>query len=257
MMRTKLHCHQTADATIDYISSENLKAMPDPETQITGLTEGLDSKDWAKVCESLNDARRFALYHSALMAPILEKVLLVLVKAMKNPRSALSKTSIMASTDIFNTFGDELLQPTNSDAFDHMLLQLLLKASQDKKFVCEEADKALKAMVGSMTPLPLLQKLQAYVNHANLRIRAKAAISISHWAGGNERVWVGSLVQIAAELLNDRLPEAREAARSTVISIYDAFTENEEQKQESWQNFCQSNLTPLHAQSMVKIISSQ
>lgn len=66
-----------------------------------------------------------------------------------------------------------------------------------------------------------------------------------------------SLVQIAAELLNDRLPEAREAARSTVISIYDAFTENEEQKQESWQNFCQSNLTPLHAQSMVKIISSQ
>ncbi|RVX09349.1 hypothetical protein CK203_015303 [Vitis vinifera] len=101
----------TADATIDYISSENLKAMSDPETQITGLTEGLDSKDWAKVCESLNDARRFALYHSALMAPILEKVLLVLVKAMKNPRSALSKTSIMASTDIFNTFGDELLQP--------------------------------------------------------------------------------------------------------------------------------------------------
>ncbi|XP_059598782.1 uncharacterized protein LOC100853515 [Vitis vinifera] len=61
----------TADATIDYISFENLKVMPDPETQITGLTEGLDSKDWAKVCESLNDARRFALYHSALMAPIL------------------------------------------------------------------------------------------------------------------------------------------------------------------------------------------
>lgn len=48
-------------------------------------------------------------------------MLLVLVKAMKNPRSALSKTSIMASTDIFNTFGDELLQPTNSDAFDHMV----------------------------------------------------------------------------------------------------------------------------------------
>uniref|UniRef100_F6I4R3 Uncharacterized protein n=1 Tax=Vitis vinifera TaxID=29760 RepID=F6I4R3_VITVI len=39
MMRTKLHCHQlqmppTADATIDYISSKNLKAMPDPKTQI-------------------------------------------------------------------------------------------------------------------------------------------------------------------------------------------------------------------------------
>ena len=66
-----------------------------------------------------------------------------------------------------------------------------------------------------------------------------------------------SLVQIAADLLNDRLPEAREAARSTVISIYDALTENEEQKQESWQSFCQSNLSTLHALSMAKITLSQ
>lgn len=60
------------------------------------------------------------------------------------------------------------------------LLQLLLKASQDKKFVCEEADKALKALVQSMTPLPLLQKLRPYVSHSNLRVRAKAAIPISN-----------------------------------------------------------------------------
>jgi hypothetical protein len=61
------------------------------------------------------------------------------------------------------------------------LLQLLLKASQDKKFVCEEADRALNALVKSMTPLPLLSKLKLYVSHVNLRIRAKAAISISNF----------------------------------------------------------------------------
>ncbi|RVW82323.1 hypothetical protein CK203_045130 [Vitis vinifera] len=116
-MLSRQHRKGPKNATIDYISSENLKVMPDPETQITGLTKGLDSKDWAKVCESLNDAKQFALYHSALMAPILEKVLLVLVKAMKNPRSALSKTSIMASTDILNTFGDELLQPHPNNTY--------------------------------------------------------------------------------------------------------------------------------------------
>jgi len=60
------------------------------------------------------------------------------------------------------------------------LLQLLLKASQDKRFVCEEADKALNAMVKSMTPLPLLNKLRPYVRHINPRIRAKAAITISN-----------------------------------------------------------------------------
>lgn len=66
-----------------------------------------------------------------------------------------------------------------------------------------------------------------------------------------------ALVQMAADLLNDRLPEAREAARSIVISVYEAFTESEEQKQEEWQSFCQSNLSPINAQSMVKIIPSQ
>jgi hypothetical protein len=36
-----------------------------------GLIERLDSKDWTKVCESLNNARRFALYHSSLLLPFL------------------------------------------------------------------------------------------------------------------------------------------------------------------------------------------
>lgn len=136
----------------------------------------------------------------------------IVMKAMKNPRSAVCKTSIMAASDIFNSFGDKLLDESTSDAFGNLvhiqpfrlynfisvyfkismwfqiwligwveqLLQLLLKASQDKKFVCEEANKALSTMVGFFTPLPLLHKLKACVSHSNLRIRAKAAISISN-----------------------------------------------------------------------------
>ncbi|XP_057467551.1 uncharacterized protein LOC130756927 [Actinidia eriantha] len=253
----------TADVTIDYISSENLKPLPDPEIKLQSLVEGLESKDWLKVCNSLNNTRRLALYHSSLLLPILEKLMLVLVKAMKNPRSALCKTSIMASSDIFNAFGDKLLlESTTSDAFDHLLLQLLLKACQDKRFVCEEADRALNAMVGSMAPLALLHKLRAYVSHANLRVRAKAAISMSHCASKMgieemEEFGLVSLVKLGADSLNDRLPEAREAARSMVASIYEAFTEKEEQKLEKWQNFCQSILPAIHAQSMVKLVSSQ
>ncbi|KAL4642939.1 hypothetical protein ACB092_02G056000 [Castanea dentata] len=249
-----------ADATVEYILSENLKAVPNPESKIQSLIEELESKDWIKVCESLNDVRRFALYHSTLLLPLLEKVVLVLVKAMKNPRSALCKTSIMASSDIFHAYGDKFLD-FPSDAFDQLLLQLLLKASQDKRFVCEEADKALNAMVGSMTPLPLLNKLRVYVSHANFRVRAKAAISISNCVSkmgleGMKEFGLVELVQMSADLLKDRLPEAREAARSVVISIYEAFTESEEKKQEAWQSFCQSNLSPIHAQSIFKIIPS-
>lgn len=252
----------SGDATIDYVSSEDLAPIPDPESKIHCLIEGLESKDWIKVCEWLNNARRFALYNSDLMLPLLEKVMLVLVKAMKNPRSALCKTSIMAASDVFKAYGDKLLDAANSNALDQMLLQLLLKALQDKRFVCEEADRALSAMVCSLTPLPLLHKLRSYVSHSNLRVRAKAAVSISNCVSkmGLEQMkefGLASLLQMAVELLNDRLPEAREAARSIVVWMYECVTENQEQKQESWQSFCQISLPPAHVQSMVKIASSQ
>ncbi|XP_038896912.1 uncharacterized protein LOC120085119 [Benincasa hispida] len=249
----------SADATIDYVSSENLKPLTDPDSN--NFIEGLDSKDWVKVCESLNNARRLAIFHSDLLLPSLEKVMVVLMKSMKNPRSALIKTSIMASADIFNAFGDRLLDTSTSNAFDQLLLQLLLKASQDKKFVCEEADKALKALVQSMTPLPLLQKLRPYVSHSNLRVRAKAAIPISNCVskmGLDEMNQYGivPLLQMASDLLNDRLPEAREAARNIVMGMFKALTENEEDKQEAWQSFCQTNLSPVHAQSLLKVVTS-
>ena len=64
------------------------------------------------------------------------------------------------------------------------------------------------------------------------------------------------LLQMAADLLNDRLPEAREAARSIVMGVFKAFTANEEEKQEAWQSFCQTNLSPIQAQSLLKVTSS-
>ncbi|GER30600.1 ARM repeat superfamily protein [Striga asiatica] len=251
----------SVDASIDYISSQDLKAFQDPDSQIQGLVGGLESKDWLKVCESLNDVRRFSLHHPNLLLPILDKVVLVMVKTIKNPRSALCKTSIMASSDLFKAFGVKLLESSARDAIDHLFLQLLLKASQDKKFVCEEADRALLAMVEAMPPLPLLHMLSAFIKHSNLRVRAKAAISISNCVSkmdlkGMEEFGLVALIQSASNLLNDKLPEAREAARSIVVSLHGALTENEESKQDSWQSFCQSNLPAIHAQSMVKLVSS-
>ncbi|XP_039129749.1 uncharacterized protein LOC120265838 [Dioscorea cayenensis subsp. rotundata] len=257
-----------ADQSIEYISSENLAALSDPQNKIKSVLEELESKDWIRVCEALNDVRRLALHHQSLLHPILENVMLVIVKSMKSPRSALCKTSIMASTDIFQSFG-YLLPSISEDAcaFDHLLLQLLMKASQDKKFVCEEAEKALEAMASFISSLPLIKKLQPCVNHANLRVRAKAAVSISKCVSKMDietmkEFGLVVLLQIAAELLNDKLPEAREAARSIINSVHNGFSKNNELKvddessatTESWQDFCSSNLPPISAQSVAKIV---
>ncbi|KAL8239016.1 hypothetical protein R6Q59_015583 [Mikania micrantha] len=250
--------------SIDYISSEDLKPISDPDVKFKSLMEGLESKDWLKICDSLNDVRRLALYHSEFLLPVLEKVVMVLVKSMKNPRSALCKTSILAASDLFKSFGDKLLESSTSDgAVDQMMLQLLLKASQDKKFVCEEAERTLDTMVVSTTPIPLLQKLKVYVSHGNMRVRAKAAVSISHCVSKMEMVEMRdyglvSLLQTSAELLKDRLPEAREAARGMVVLVYKAVMEDDDNEQEEkWQNFCQVNLSAIDALTMVKLVASQ
>ncbi|KAL1220531.1 hypothetical protein V5N11_003240 [Cardamine amara subsp. amara] len=254
------------ESTVEYVSSEDLTPFPDPESSVQRLLEELASKDWIKVCESLNNTRRFAVYHSSLLLPILEKLLVVMVKTMKNPRSALCKTSIMTCSDIFNAFGEKLLEKSHLKSMDDLMLQLLMKASQDKKFVCEEADKALNMMVNSVACLPLLRKLQTYVRHSNPRVRAKAAVSTSNCVSKMElkemeEFGMVIIAQMTADLLSDKLPEAREAARSMVNSIYEKFTWNEEEegegnKQEAWKKFCEENVTGLSAQSMIKIVSS-
>lgn len=70
-----------------------------------------------------------------------------------------------------------------------------------------------------------------------------------------EEFGLAALIQVASKLLNDKLPEAREAARGIVVSLYGAMTEGEEEKQEFWQSFCQSNLPAIHAQAMIKLVS--
>ncbi|CAD5195469.1 unnamed protein product [Musa acuminata subsp. malaccensis] len=255
------------DQSVEYVASEDLKPLSDPDARMAVLLDELSSKDWTQVCEALNDLRRMALHHSSLLVPILGNVTEVIVRAMKSPRSALCKTSIMASADIFHCFGHLLLFTTEKNSFGQLLLQLLLKASQDKRFVCDEAEKALEKMAVSVSPLPLLKELQSYVRHANLRVRAKAAVAMSKCVSkmGIEVMkgfGLATLLQVAAELLSDRLPEARDAARTIINSIYREFSNDSNIKDvdesaaaESWQNFCASNLPPIAAQSVAKIVS--
>jgi hypothetical protein len=110
-----------AESTVEYVASENLKPFSDPESSVQRLLEELASKDWIKVCDSLNNTRRFAIHHSSLLLPILEKLIVVMVKAMKNPRSALCKTSIMTCSDIFTAYGEKLLEGPHLKSMDDLV----------------------------------------------------------------------------------------------------------------------------------------
>ncbi|KAL3680067.1 hypothetical protein R1sor_023023 [Riccia sorocarpa] len=254
---------------IEYIPSEDLKPLDEPDVSLESLLATLDSKDWLKVLEGLDHVRRLALFHSSSMRRILNEVLALVVKAVKNPRSALCKTAIMASSDLLKAYNDEML-----DILDPLLLQLLLKATQDKKFVCEEAEKALFCMATYISPGPALEKLRPFGSHRNPRIRAKAGTCVYKCASrlgvdGMNDYGLDQLIQIAAAQLNDQLPEARESARKLVVDLHAVYRQtspvvspvskpengNSETNEQTdpWEVFCLSSLNPLTAQAVLRV----
>ncbi|KAG0622368.1 hypothetical protein M758_3G092300 [Ceratodon purpureus] len=261
---------EPVQAEVEYVLSEDLKDLTEVDCHLQTLVERLESKEWLIVLEALTNVRQLAIFHTELMLPILDKVVALVTKSMKNPRSALCKTAIMSCADIFKGYPEHLI-----DILDPLLLQLLLKASQDKRFVCEEAEKSLEVMTTHMAPQPLLQKIQPYVKHFNPKVRAKASVCFYNSASrlgieGIEQIGLESLLQTAAAQLNDRLPEAREAARKLLLHLHGVCSRNlpevslpEEvptpdtevtaSKQDPWEQYCFKSLPAVTAQAVLRV----
>lgn len=253
---------EVAILEVEYIDSENLNDVEDVDLTLNTLLAGLDSKDWVSVCVALNNVRRLSIFHKDAMFDKLENVISLVVKSLKNPRSAVCKTAIMTAEDIVNAYGDHIM-----DSFDPLLYQLLLKSSQDKRFVCEAAEKALVAMTTQITPSLLLSKLQPHLKHKSPRIRAKTSMCFCRCvprlgAEGIKSYGIDKLILVAAAQLSDQLPEAREAARKLLlelqavyekISILPPDAEPEDPERATWEHFCQSKLSPLSAQAVLRV----
>ncbi|CAG7879331.1 unnamed protein product [Brassica rapa] len=263
---------EKATVEVEYIESENLDNVDDADAVLKSVLAGLDSKDWVSVCDALNNVRRLSIFHKEAMLHMIEKVIPLVVKSLKNPRSAVCKTACMTSADIFTAYNDHI-----TDLLDSLLTQLLLKSSQDKRFVCEAAEKALTSMTKYVSPTLLLPKLQPCLKNRNPRIRAKASSCFSRsvprlGVEGIKEYGIDKLVQAAASQLSDQLPESREAARIVLLELQTVYEKahplikpetssssspEEEQISEAepitWENFCQSKLSALSAQAVLRV----
>ncbi|KAG6509416.1 hypothetical protein ZIOFF_027405 [Zingiber officinale] len=105
------------NSEVEYIESENLVDLPDVNASFDTLLAMLDSKDWVSVCEALNNVRQLWVIYSIFFTSIIRL----------HSRSAVCKTAILASVDIFTSDNDEVI-----DSVDPLLVQLILKSSQDK-----------------------------------------------------------------------------------------------------------------------------
>ncbi|CAL9128000.1 unnamed protein product [Musa textilis] len=243
---------ETGNTEVEYIESENLADLPDVDASFNTLLARLDSKDWVSVCEALNNVRQLSIYYRERLLEII-------------PRSAVCKTAIMASADIFKAYNDMVI-----DSFDPLLVQLLLKSSQDKRFVCEAAEAALIAMTTWISPMLLLPKLLPHLTNRNPRIRAKASMCFSRSVPrlgmeGIRAYGIDKLIQIAASQLSDQLPESREAARTLAMQLQTIYVNSQVSPNEdslelvdadSWEAFCHAKLTPLSAQAILRVTST-
>ncbi|XP_024992238.1 uncharacterized protein LOC112526077 [Cynara cardunculus var. scolymus] len=261
LVQSPVNGNELGVAEVEYIESEKLDDLEDVDKNLKMLVLGLESKDWVLICETLNNVRRFSIYHKEALQDILERVISLVVKSLKNPRSAVCKTGIMTSADIFKAFGDHII-----DLLDPLLVQLLLKSSQDKRFVCEAAEKALVALTTWVSAVLLLPKLQPYLKNRNPRIRAKASTCFSRSvprldAEEMKAYGIEKLIEIGASQLSDQLPESREAARALLLDLQAAYENSpvlapeSHSEVHSWEQFCELNLSKSSAQAVLRVTS--
>ncbi|KAF5739630.1 hypothetical protein HS088_TW12G00839 [Tripterygium wilfordii] len=251
---------EIGNSEVEYIESENLSDVEDVSASLKTILAGLESKEWVMVCEALNNVRRLSIFHKEDMLEMLGDISPLIVKSLKNPRSAVCKTACMTSADIFSAYSDHLI-----DLLDPLLVQLLLKSSQDKRFVCEAAERALISMTSCVSPILLLPKLQPNLKHRNPRIRAKTSMCFCRsvprlGVEGIKAYGIEKLIQAAASQLSDKLPESREAARTLLLELQAVYEKCHDltptavsETPGSWEHFCQSKLSPLSAQAVLRV----
>lgn len=73
---------------------------------------------------------------------------------------------------------------------------------------------------------------------------------------------IDKLIKISATQLSDQLPESREAARTLLLELQSVYekshigtpsTASEDPEICSWEHFCQTRLSPLSAQAVLRV----
>ncbi|PSC76790.1 DNA-directed RNA polymerase I subunit 2 isoform X1 [Micractinium conductrix] len=215
---------------VEYPARSELQPVEDPAATLAAALSGMGSSDWVETVRALGLLRQLAAHQPCTCAQQLDTLLPLVLKSVRSLRSSVCKTAIMAVCDLYEEYGEALLPLTDvggqAKPLTSLLAQLLLKcASNDKKFVLEEAQRALHTMVASLAPGDLLPLLLPYAEvHKNPKVRGKAggalAQAVSRMAPAELAAFgLPRLLQAAGKLVTDNTPDARGAAKGMIEQL--------------------------------------
>ncbi|EHA8587524.1 putative protein FAM179B [Cocos nucifera] len=230
---------EAGNSEVEYIDSENLTDLPDVDSSLNTLLTRLDSKDWVLICEALNNVRQLAIYHKEKLLEMLGAVIPLIVKSLKNPRSAVCKTAIMTSADIFKIYSDSVVD--SSDPLDlegikaygiDKLIQIAASQLSDQLPESREAARTLALELQTVyekshaspseDSAGLTWKFRNKYKMGPFRI-VKTSKEGREDLEGIKAYGIDKLIQIAASQLSDQLPESREAARTLALELQTVY----------------------------------
>lgn len=225
---------EPAVVDIAYPLIEEMNALSDPdeiEAMVRQVESEVQSSEWTIVCSGMNGLRRLAAYHPAECHKLVAVALTSIIRGIKSPRSALSKSAIITTRDLFMCLPDTMAPYVESVDPGSLLTQLLLKAaSLDKRFVVEEAVKSLEQMALSVDPVVTAKSLISLGSHKNPKLRGRCynilllVIQSNAWTPGTAvQVGLDRLVRVCAEGTNDNTSEARDSSRKILCMMKDEW----------------------------------
>jgi hypothetical protein len=205
----------------------------------SSIVENIGATSWLAQVNAMNELRRLAVHHGAdcdsLLTEHSSTVFPAIVKAIKSPRSNVSKSAIMTVRDLFEMvpgpMGTELGKDAGLTDMSGLLMVLLTKAaSNDKKFVVDEALGALDCMCDCVeASIVLRPALSGATEHKNPRVRGRCFVllrSVVSNAPDLDTLLLScegalSSIVVACHLgTTDNTPEARECARDVMCVVF-------------------------------------
>lgn len=204
-----------------YTKSEDLQPCRSPDADLRRAMSELTSDSWEAQFEACNTIRRLALHHPSKLAPHLGTASHALLKLMDSLRSSVSRVALMTVTDLLKGLGRGM------DSEIELIAPMLMKKAADTNtFLCEEATKALTAMIQNCGGTRVLTALLGCSSHKVSSIRVKAApwldAAVQHLgprvAQSRE---LSRVFKAAVHFTQEGREEARHAGKRLVVRLYD------------------------------------
>ncbi|XP_030710718.2 TOG array regulator of axonemal microtubules protein 1 isoform X2 [Globicephala melas] len=205
----------------EIMDSSELRPFSKPEVALTEALRLLADEDWEKKIEGLNFIRCLAAFHSEILNTKLHETNFAVLQEVKNLRSGVSRAAVVCLSDLFT-----YLKKSMDQELDNTVKVLLHKSGESNTFIREDVDKALRAMITSVTPArAVVSLINGGQSHLHIAVRRCAAQHLSDVVKfmEPERILSGTkdmadrILPAAAKFAQDSSPETRYYGRKMLF----------------------------------------